>query len=79
MLVDFEVRGQQGINFFTGGRVIMKILGWSDRLKLKHLEFVSKNTQFFTSQDINWWAEVVWTLIMMAPFHCRGSISEQVM
>ncbi len=39
--------------------------------------------QFFTSQDIKWWTGVVWiimmllsavwTLILTAPIHCRGS------
>ncbi len=38
--------------------------------------------QLFTSQDVNWWTEVVWiivmslsavwTLILTAPIHCRG-------
>ncbi len=47
------------------------------------------NMQLFTSQDINWWTGVVWiivmvlsavwTLILTAPIHCRGSIGEQVM
>ncbi len=47
------------------------------------------NTQQFTSQDINCWTglewiivmflSAVWTLILTAPIHCRGSIAEQVM
>ncbi len=47
------------------------------------------NTQLFTLQDVNWWSEVVWiivmflsavwTLILTAPIHCRGSTGEQVM
>ncbi len=47
------------------------------------------NTQIFASQDVNWktgvvWIIVmflsaVWTLILPAPIHCRGSIGEQVM
>ncbi len=47
------------------------------------------DTQFYTSQDINWWTKVVciivmflsavWTLILTAPIHCRPSITEQVM
>ncbi len=55
--------------------------------------FDSLNTQFFMSQDVNWWTGVdvdflwiivmflsaVWTLVLMAPIHCRGSIGEQVM
>ncbi len=47
------------------------------------------NTLLFASQDINWWSSImliiemflsaVWTLILTAPIHCRGSIGEQVM
>ncbi len=46
------------------------------------------NTQFFLNMDwggVNYlWIIVmflsaVWTLILTAPIHCRGSISEQVM
>ncbi len=46
------------------------------------------NMQLFASQDINWWTglvwiivmflSAVWTLILTAPIHCRGSIGEQV-
>ncbi len=47
--------------------------------------FVVSYKQLFTSQDINWWTGVdflwiivrflsaVWTLILTAPIHCRGS------
>ncbi len=51
--------------------------------------FFLTNTQLYTSKDVNWWTGVVWiivmflsavwTLILMAPIHCRGSIGEQVM
>ncbi len=46
---------------------------------------------FFDSQDVNGWTRVdylwnivmflsaIWTLILTAPIHCRGSIEEQVM
>ncbi len=41
MSVDFDVRGQQRINLFTGGIIIiyrgLYILSRSDSLKLKHL------------------------------------------
>ncbi len=51
---------------------------------------LKKNMQLFASQDMNWWTGVVWitcvmflcavwTLILMALIHCRGSIGEQVM
>ncbi len=46
------------------------------------------NTQHLASQDINWWTgemwiivvflSAVWTLILTAPIHCRGSIDLQV-
>jgi len=46
------------------------------------------NMHLFTSRDDNWWTGVVWiivmflsavwTLILTAPIHCRGSITEQV-
>ncbi len=55
-------------------------------LMLKHLDgFVS----YKYPQDVNWWTGAmwiivmflssVWTLILTAPIHCRGSIDEQVM
>ncbi len=47
------------------------------------------NTQLFTSQGVIWWTgfmwiivmflSAVWTLILTAPIHCRGSTGEQVM
>ncbi len=47
------------------------------------------NMQLLASQDVNWWTGVVWiilmflssvwTLILTAPIHCRGSIGEQEM
>ncbi len=50
------------------------------------------NTQLLSSQDVNWWTggvdylwiivmflSAVWTLILTAPIHCRGSFGEQVM
>ncbi len=63
-------------------------LYFSNGLKLKTDLFL-ENTQLFTSHDVNWWTGVVWiivmflsavwTLILTAPIHCRGSIAEQVM
>ncbi len=59
------------------------------KLKMSVLDLFLTNTQLFTSQDINLCIEVVWiivmflsavwTLILTAPIHCRGSIGEQVM
>ncbi len=39
MSVDFDVRGQQEKDFFTGGSVIM--------------DYKLRNTELFTSQDVN--------------------------
>ncbi len=70
---------------FNGGSFI-KDYGWFwPEAKL--------NTQLFASKDINWWTGVVWvacgllrcffsavwTLILTAPIHCRGSTGEQLM
>ncbi len=70
------------------------ILARSNSLKLKFLlmmDLFLTNTQLLSSQDVNWWTGVdclwiivmllsaVWTLILTAPIHCRGSIGEQVM
>ncbi len=50
------------------------------------------NMQLLASPDVNWWLSgvdylwiivmflsAVWTLILTAPIHCRGSIGEQAM
>ncbi len=52
------------------------------------MDLFLKNMQVFTSQDVNWWTGVmwiivmflsaVWTLILTAPIHYKGSISEQL-
>ncbi len=75
MSVDFDLRGQQGIDISTGGNVI------------KHLNngFVSYNHAVFhftRCQLMDWshvdylriimvFSSAVWTLILMAPIHCR--------
>ncbi len=89
MWVDFDVTGQQRIDFFTVGSVIMDIMDWffGQRLSLKlMINLFFTNMHLFTLQDINWWTGVVWiiviflsavwTLILTAPIH---SIGEQVM
>ncbi len=66
----------------------------SNSLNLKtSMDLFLTNMQRLSSQDINWWTEVVWitcgllwccdgsavwTLILTAPIQCRGSIGEQV-
>ncbi len=59
MSADFDVRGQQGMNLFTKGSVIMDygLIFWPECLKLKchNDEFVFLQHTAFVSQDINWW------------------------
>ncbi len=53
------------------------------------MDLFHTNMPFLTSQDINRWTGVVWiivmflsavwTLILTAPIHYRGSIDEQAM
>ncbi len=65
---------------------------YKQRFEVKNvlmMDLFLTNMQLFTSQDINWWTGVVWiivmflsavwTLILMAPIHCRASIGEQLM
>ncbi len=60
MFVDFDVREQQGIDFFTGGSVIMNyglifspyFHSYFKKVKLNLLS--DTNMQVFTSQDVNW-------------------------
>ncbi len=52
------------------------------------MDLIFTNMQLLSPQDINCWTGVlwiivmflsaVWTLILTAPIHCRGSINEQV-
>ncbi len=83
--MDYDVRGQEEIDFFTGGITIMDYgFIFRPEAKLKHL-----HDEFVFIQDVNWWTGVlwiivmflsaVWTLILTAPIHCRGTICEQVM
>ncbi len=92
MLVDFDVREQQEMHFFTGGSIFMDvmdvILNRSGVLKLKYLNggFVYNKHTAVTSPDVNWgigvvWIIVmflsaVWSLILTAPIHCSASIAE---
>ncbi len=80
MLVDFDVRRQQGMDFFTGESIIMNY--GSDGLQLQCLT----NMQLFISQDIKRWTGVLWitwvivmfwTFILTAPIHCRGSSGDK--
>ncbi len=53
MSVDFDVRRQKEMYFFTGGRVMMNY-------GLLMMDLFLPNKQIFTSQDVNWEIGVVW-------------------
>ncbi len=90
-----QLRGHQRMHFFHWRKhycgLWTGILAGSNGLKLKCLimYLFLRETQHFTSHAVNWWTGVVWiivmflsavwTLILTAPIHCRGSIGEQVM
>ncbi len=68
MWMDYDVRGQQGMDFFTGGSVIKALLWIMDlyfvkkwRFKVKNalMELFLTNMQLLASQHINWWTGVV--------------------
>ncbi len=73
-----------GDDFFTGWSVVMDYVQKRCFKERKINDgFVFTNTQLFTSRDVNWWTGVVWiivmflsvwTLILTAPIHCRGSL-----
>ncbi len=65
MLMEFDVRGQQRMDFVTGESVLWIFFARSEGLKLKGI--------------ILMFLLAFWTLILMAPIHCRWSIGEQVM
>ncbi len=77
ILVDFDERRKHGMDFYTRGSIIMDY----KRVYLKHLnDGIAFYKQFFT---VVWiilmLLSAVWTLILTAPIHCRGSIGEQVL
>ncbi len=51
------------------------------------MDLFLNNTHILSSQDVNWWTGVVWiivmflsavwTLILTAPIHCRGSFAQR--
>ncbi len=70
ILVNFYVRGQQGIDLITGGSVIMDygFVFWlevtsSDSFNVKKalmMDLLITNRQLFALQDVHWWTRVVW-------------------
>ncbi len=93
MLVDFDVRGQQRMDLFTGGSITDLYLSRSNSFNLKCFNdgFVSYKRIFLLQRtsidelklDYLWiiviFLSVVWTLILTAPIHWRGCIVEQGM
>ncbi len=81
-MLDFDVRGQQRMEFFTGVSIIMDSFFGIVLWKLKGLIYLFI-TNMHWSVDYLWiivtFLSAVWILILTAPIHCRGSISEQVM
>ncbi len=73
--------------------ILLALSTFSSEKSIKNvlmMDLFIANMQLFVTQDINWstgvvlWIIVmslsaVWTLILTAPIHCRGSIGEQVM
>ncbi len=93
-VVYFDVRGQHGMEFCTGGNVIMDgILARSDGSKVKifkiKVKFVSYKHAAFHFTRHYWQTEVMWIIVMFlsvvstltltAHIHCRGSNGEQLM
>ncbi len=68
--MDFDVREEREMEFFTGGSINMDygrvFFTRSNGLKLKHLNdgFVYINIQLLASQDVNWWTGVLWIIVM---------------
>ncbi len=48
-------------------------------VSFKHTDFGFTRCQLKDSSGLLWFLSAVWTLILTAPIHCRGSIAEQVM
>ncbi len=61
MRVDFDVRGQQAIDFLIEWRVIMdSYFSWKQRFNVKVKLVSYTNTEPFVSQEVNWWTGPVW-------------------
>ncbi len=61
---------------------------WMGAVRMSPNSFLQKHS--FLLQDLNWltWVDyllivmivsAIWTLILTAPIHCKGSIDEQIM
>ncbi len=96
MSVDIDVREQQKIEFSLKETLLWIMDPYFDQkwqFKVKTwwtmMDLFLTNTQFFTSQNVNWWTAVMWItcellwcfyqlfeLILTAPIHSRGFINE---
>ncbi len=80
MLVNFDVGGQQGMNFSQEEDLLWIMDSMGKTSQLKHLKygFIShKHVDYL--QIFAMFLSAVWTLIFTAPILCRGFTSEQVM
>ncbi len=78
----FDVRDNRRCTFFTRKRYYGL---WTQCIWVKNVLMLDL-FQLLSSPDVNWWTGVVWiivmflsavwTLILTAPIHCRGSIAE---
>ncbi len=66
MWVEFEVKAQQGMDFFTEGSNIIDSWTRRDGLKFKqhNYGFVHYKDTLFTSQDVNWWTGIMWIIVL---------------
>ncbi len=55
MSVNLDVRGQLGMDFFTGGRLLWTMDLYFGQNALM-IDLFLKNTQLFASQEENWWS-----------------------
>ncbi len=77
MSVDFDVRGQQGTDFFTGGSDSMDLQTPNDKKKIQTRNFLHHKTLIdgldWSVLDYLWiivmFLSAVWTLILTAPIH----------
>ncbi len=71
MWVDFDVRGKQEMDFFTVWSIIMDYGHFSQKQRIYLImDLFLTNSQLFTSQDVNWWTEIMWiTCVLLWCFY----------
>ncbi len=83
LCTEWSVGTENGANAY-----FKTLLPFCPRHIIENVQILFTNMQLFALQDFNhldylWiivilFLSVVWTLILTAPIHCRGSIGEQV-